>query len=239
MQVLIVDDEITNIKVINDYLANNNFSVLKAFSVKEAIRNLEKYSTIDIILCDIIMPEENGFALLKYMRENLRFKHIPVIMCSGLTDKNIVMQSIKYGAKGYIVKPFTEEQLLQKIRDGLEKGRGTVLVVDDDENIRDIVVAMVEREHYKTIQATSAEDALNLLENRNVNYIISDIMMGNMDGLEMTKIIKDKYSNIKVMLMTGYTGVYKGKSIMAQGADGFITKPFKNVEIINKLRALA
>jgi DNA-binding NarL/FixJ family response regulator len=59
-----------------------------------------------------------------------------------------------------------------------------------------------------------------------------------MDGIELLKQVKCKYPEIRVLMITGHTGRYGSESVMDIGADGFISKPFKNIEITRTLRRL-
>jgi DNA-binding response OmpR family regulator len=74
----------------------------------------------DLILMDVQLPDVDGIELTRRIRANARFAEIPVVMVTGQSDKNVVVQSIKVGASGFLVKPFNKENLLNKIRNTLD-----------------------------------------------------------------------------------------------------------------------
>lgn len=200
---------------------------------------MQSDSSIALVLCDILMPEQDGFDLLRFMKDNLRFSHIPAIMITVLHDKESVIKSLKLGAKDYIAKPIEAELLLSKIQNVLETGVGTILIVDDDELMLNLLERIIQQERYKTLTAQSANAGLELLKSSRVDLVISDIVLPGMDGLEFLVQIKDKYPHIPVVMITGHSGMYEKDDVIASGADGFITKPFHNTEITRTLKSFA
>ena len=75
-----------------------------------------------------------------------------------------------------------------------------------------------------------------ILEENKVSAIISDIAMPGMNGMDLLAEVKKKYQGIPMLMITGFAGQYKSDHAMAAGADGFIIKPFKNIDIINKVK---
>lgn len=114
--------------------------------------------------------------------------------------------------------------------------QASVLVVDDESFIRQILSRMVSREGYEVHQATDGKDALKLLADHPCQIVISDIKMPNMDGIELLAEIKASHTSVSVILITAYAGEYSADDALAAGADAFITKPFKNIEIAETLR---
>jgi two-component system, cell cycle response regulator len=80
-----------------------------------------------------------------------------------------------------------------------------ILIVDDDTDIRDLMCKYLEMMGYKTFGAASAEDSLELLKEKKIHVVITDILMSGMNGLELTDSIKKDY-DIDVIVMTGYSG---------------------------------
>lgn len=112
----------------------------------------------------------------------------------------------------------------------------TVLVVDDESFIRQILSRIVSREGYQVNQASDGKDALKSLREDPCQIVISDIKMPNMDGIELLSEIRVQHSQVSVILITAYAGEYSAEAAISAGADAFITKPFKNVEIAETLR---
>ena len=84
--------------------------------------------------------------------------------------------------------------------------KASILIVDDETFIRQILSRIVTREGYQVRQACDGVDALNLLAENSYDIVISDIKMPNMDGIQLLSEVKSKYPNISVVLITAYAG---------------------------------
>jgi diguanylate cyclase (GGDEF)-like protein len=110
-----------------------------------------------------------------------------------------------------------------------------ILIVDDDSAIRDSMHEFVEISGYQSSTAASAEIALEALEKKSVDVVITDIMLPGMDGLELTDRIKKTY-DIDVIVMTGYSGDYSYEEAISKGASDFVFKPVRFEELLLRLR---
>jgi PAS domain S-box-containing protein len=118
------------------------------------------------------------------------------------------------------------------------EGNETVLIVDDEKNIRDIYSTALKEFGYKIITANSGEDAL-LIFNENhqsIDLVILDLGMPGMGGfkcmLEMKKTVPDS----KIIIASGYSEVFQTEDMLKSGASGFIQKPFKLKSVLEKIR---
>ena len=118
------------------------------------------------------------------------------------------------------------------------ESKASVLIVDDEKCIRDILSRIIEREGFMVTVAVDGSEAFEKIQKARYDYVISDINMPNMTGLELLKKIKDLNRKIRVLLITSRAGEYSPQQILREGADFFITKPFKNAEIARTLRTL-
>ena len=105
-----------------------------------------------------------------------------------------------------------------------------ILIVDDDDAVKDSVSEYLTLIFYQVEAVSSAEEALEKLETSPVDVVLTDIMMQGMDGLELTRIIKGKY-DMEVMVMTGYNANYSYEEAVKTGASDFIFKPFRFEEL--------
>jgi len=113
--------------------------------------------------------------------------------------------------------------------------RANVLVVDDEEGIRETIQEAVRHAGYSCRTAANGEEALQLLENEQVDLMIADIRMPGLNGFELTKIVKDKYDT-DVILITGYGKDFQYEEAIERGASEFILKPIRLQELIVRLR---
>ena len=125
-KVLIVDDE----EVIRKFLRIN---LLKwGYEVKEAMDGLQALEQLgndnyDLLICDILMPNKNGWEVLKEVRSNPKTKDIPVIVLTAKNEDSDMFKGYELGANYYITKPFTKDQLLYGLKLMLGKDRMTFL----------------------------------------------------------------------------------------------------------------
>lgn len=106
----------------------------------------------------------------------------------------------------------------------------TILIVDDDSAIKESVEEYLKLLSYEVKSAQSADEALEILKTFKADVVLTDIMMQGMDGLELTRIIKED-PNIDVMVMTGYSADYSYEEAVKAGASDFIFKPFRFEEL--------
>ena len=110
-----------------------------------------------------------------------------------------------------------------------------ILVVDDDDILRQMLEKGVSIAGYNCFLAENADKALLVLDTNAIDVVITDISMPGMNGIELTKIIKTKH-NSDVIVMTGYTGKYEYVDIIRMGARDFIRKPVGVKEFIARLK---
>lgn len=113
-RVLIIDDSLLIFKIIEKFLSTENYNILFAKNASEAVEILENI-TPDVILLDIILPDIDGFNLLKLLKLRNQTEDVPVIFISSL-DKGVdISTGLSLGAHDYIIKPFTSNELKNKI----------------------------------------------------------------------------------------------------------------------------
>jgi two-component system NtrC family response regulator len=117
----------------------------------------------------------------------------------------------------------------------------TILIVDDEINYPLILSAVLQDEGYETLTANSGEEALEILENSDVDLVLTDMKMPKMDGIALLEKIKEKDPQVPVMMMTAHGTVEKAVEAMQKGAYNYILKPFDNERLslyVNKAVAM-
>lgn len=116
MNILIVDDFATMRRIIRGALKNIGFNnIFEAEDGNGALKVMAK-ENIDLVISDWIMPNMNGLELLKTIRADEKLKNTPFIMVTAEGQKKNVMDALESGVNSYIVKPFTPEVLLVKLK---------------------------------------------------------------------------------------------------------------------------
>lgn len=113
----------------------------------------------------------------------------------------------------------------------------TILIVDDDPHIRELLRFYLQKDGYKTIEAADGQDALQQLEERSVHLAVVDIMMPNVDGYQLCKEIRNDY-DIPVLMLTAKGGILDKEKAYLAGTDDYIVKPFEPKEVLFRIKAL-
>lgn len=121
IRVAVIDDDPDMVKVIRVMLGVMGFDVLEAFSGLKGYA-MVKREMPDAVLLDIMMPDIDGFEVLRKLKLDQQTNHIPVIFVSARTGREHVERGLSLGAQGYITKPFRPDQLIGKIKEVLPPG---------------------------------------------------------------------------------------------------------------------
>ena len=110
--ILVVDDDISMIKILRAHLENKGYKVLAAMNGAEALQSVEM-ELPDLIILDIMMPKMDGFEVCQRLRE---WSQIPIIMLSALGDESDKVKCLDLGADDYMTKPFGASELMSRVR---------------------------------------------------------------------------------------------------------------------------
>lgn len=113
-----------------------------------------------------------------------------------------------------------------------------ILVVEDDLKLNKLFCTVLTRNGYHTISAADGEEALDLLEKQYIDLIISDIMMPNMDGYELTQVLRESNYNIPILMITAKEHFHDKERGFLVGTDDYMVKPVDVNEMILRVRAL-
>jgi DNA-binding response OmpR family regulator len=120
--ILIVDDEPDIVNLTDKFLKLGNFNTITCNNGRDALEIVEEKSDeIALILLDIMMPGTSGYSVLKEIKKNEKFNHIQVILFTVKSFNEDIVKGKELGADGYIPKPFSGKDLLQFVRDKLNK----------------------------------------------------------------------------------------------------------------------
>jgi putative nucleotidyltransferase with HDIG domain len=117
----------------------------------------------------------------------------------------------------------------------LAKNEAFILIVDDDDNIRSILIEYLETNGLLCKEASSAFEALEIISQENIDLIVSDIRMGGQDGVELMQEVRKDDPHIPFIMMTGYAPAYSYEDIINAGASDFLGKPFSMGELKAKI----
>jgi GAF domain-containing protein/DNA-binding response OmpR family regulator len=196
--VLVIDDEPAVRDLMQRFLGREGFRVVVAPSGDEGLRLARELSP-DAITLDVMMPGMDGWAVLSALKADPELADIPVVMLTMVDDRNL---GYALGAADYLTKPLDRERLvavLNRYRQDLP-----VLVVDDDETLRELTRRLLEREGYRVVEADNGRAALARVGETPPGVILLDLMMPEMDGFEFVAELRrqDAWRAIPIIVMT-------------------------------------
>lgn len=113
-----------------------------------------------------------------------------------------------------------------------------ILIVEDDKNLRKLITTYLKRNEYETYEATNGIEALDIMDRNYVDLIISDIMMKEMDGYELTKSLREANYTIPILLVTAKSTIEDKKEGFLLGADDYMVKPINMEELLLRVKVL-
>jgi len=133
-RILVVDDEERIVHFIRLNLEQDGFQVVDAFTGKQAMDKLRQ-ALPDLILLDVMLPDLDGFEVLRLIREN---HDVPVIMLTAKTEEDDRVRGLELGADDYVTKPFSPRELVSRVRAVLRRteGREAQGVIEVDERLK-------------------------------------------------------------------------------------------------------
>jgi two-component system response regulator AtoC len=115
-------------------------------------------------------------------------------------------------------------------------GGERILIVEDDDLMRELMTKILAGEHYHIFQASSGEEALKLLQEQTIDLVLTDLRLTGMNGLQLLTEVRTFDQEVVVIVMTAYASVETAVEAMRKGAYDYLTKPFINDEIRVMLR---
>lgn len=113
--ILVVDDYTVTQRVLGHILRRGDYEVITALNGVEALDILREQS-VDLVICDIAMPAMDGITLLRHIRADAHWQHLPVIMLTASGEDEYRVQAEMEGANGFLTKPVSSDELLKTVR---------------------------------------------------------------------------------------------------------------------------
>ena len=113
-----------------------------------------------------------------------------------------------------------------------------VLIAEDLEYLRSYVSKILQKEGYRTLEASSGEACLKILGENSIDLILLDLNLGDMDGREIIRILRRQYNDIPIMVVSNFTEIDIKVKAFDLGCDDYLTKPFYKKELLARIRRL-
>ncbi|MHB1685810.1 MAG: response regulator [Ignavibacteriaceae bacterium] len=200
-KVLVVEDDYATSKLLSNYLNKWGYEPTIVNSAEQALKIIDKEIFLAILM-DIVLPDANGFELLKRIRENKNAKNTPVIVCSVEAEQQ---KAFLMGAVEYFVKPIQYKFLVEVLTSYRLKKDSNILIVDDDVPTLSLIKEVVEQAGFNAIAESHSSRVMNMIESMSLDLAIIDLDMPEVNGFDLIKQIKSKpkFSNLPIIIYTG------------------------------------
>ncbi|MEG1048517.1 MAG: response regulator [Bacilli bacterium] len=245
--VLIVDDNILNLKVADKLLKRYNINTKISETGKECIKIIKSGETFDMILLDDMMPEMDGKEVLIELKKIPNF-NIPVVALTANVMSGIKEKYIKLGFNDYLAKPIESIELSNLLNKYLNRkqeikykdfSNKKILIVDDNKLNIKIARNFLKSYNFTIEESISGIDAIEKIRNNKYDLIFMDYMMPKMDGIETLNKLKEiKDFDTSVVVITAEVNEDSKEKFIKAGFKEYIPKPINKKEldlIINKL----
>jgi len=179
--ILVIDDDAEACEIIRRFLEKDGFSVITALSGEEGLRLAHEIQPAAITL-DVMMPDMDGWSVLRALKANPALHDIPIVMLTMIDDKS---KGYSLGASDYLTKPVDRDQLHTVLARYYNPDEVcSVLLVEDDAATREMMTRTLEKSEWAVIEAGNGREALDQLAQNKPQLILLDLMMPVMDGFD-------------------------------------------------------
>jgi len=201
--VLVIDDNAAQRDLMRRFLVKEGYCVRCAASGEEGLRLAKEMIPIAITL-DVMMPEMDGWTVLRSLQSEKLLSDVPVIMLTMVDDPE---RGLNFGAKEYLTKPVNRRRLSRILkRYSCATQPCPVLVVDDDAAVRASMRTMLEKNECRVTEAENGEKALALMETDRPTLIFLDLWMEGMDGFAFADQVRThpEWRSIPIIVVTAH-----------------------------------
>jgi signal transduction histidine kinase/CheY-like chemotaxis protein/ligand-binding sensor domain-containing protein len=240
-RVLVVEDEDAAFNALRVYLQSAGYVPIRARSGEEAVRLARAVGPLAITL-DIVLPEMDGWHVLRALKADSATSEVPVIIVSMLENRDL---ALALGAQDYFVKPIDWPRFLRRLAD-LTSRRGSVrgarlLLVDDDPAVHELLEHELGKAGYVLEKARSGAEGLERAEKTRPDVIILDLMMPGMTGFELAERLRQRETTarIPIVVLTAKELTAEDRERLRHGVSDLVMKgSAAGARLIRAIRSL-
>ncbi len=197
--VLVVDDDADTRTLLEGLVEAAGHTALSAATAEQGFRIAYSYHP-DLILLDVNLPDRSGRSVLRELKANERTATIPVAFVTGERGVPESMDLV-----GVLDKPVSPEALLGTLNRCLDRKEGRVLVVEDSEDDRAMILGFLEGRVEEVRTAANGREALEVLSDWSPDLVLLDLVMPEMDGFDFLRRLRRKrrFRSLPVVVLTG------------------------------------
>jgi PAS domain S-box-containing protein len=239
-KILVVEDDRDLALLLQQQLELEGYQVLWAGTGEDALR-LARETNPQLITLDIMLPDLDGFTVLRQMKEDPACSRIPVVIVSVLTDTE---KGYALGAVDYVVKPFEERVLLEAVQKALsfraELEPHRLVVADDDPEARALMEQALVLHGYEVRSASDGQEALAQVHHFRPDLVLLDVEMPVMDGYEVVRQLRSDEATrqIPIIVITaGPVDAERGRTPkLGTEVAQYVTKPLSIEVLVREIK---
>jgi signal transduction histidine kinase/CheY-like chemotaxis protein len=239
--VLIIEDDVKFIRILISEMSRSNFKSVVSYRGSEAVSLATKYKPGAVIL-DINLPDISGLKVVEQLKRNPLTASIPIFVMSIEEDR---IKATRLGIVGYLTKPVTRESLAQiliAIEEATINKTSSIMVVEDNNVMRNKIVNELNKRSNKVIEASTAFEALEIIKYNEVGCILLDYKLPGMSGIELLEAITADETIKQKPAIVVYSAMELSEEEckkVTQYTDNFITRHGSSIEnIISKIEEI-
>jgi len=200
LTILCVDDEPDTLKYLKLTFEDAGYNTLLAAGYHEAV-SLATCARPDLICLDLSLTDGDGFEVIHSLHQDASLAGVPVLVISATSQE---ARALREGARRYLAKPISAEELISAVRDLLDQGSGDVLVVEDEPDTLKYVAGTLGERGMSVTTATDGRGALAQLRRATPSAIVLDLLMPGMDGFSFLERLsaEPSWRDIPVVVLT-------------------------------------
>jgi len=265
-RVLVVDDILSNVKLLEAKLTAEYFEVVSAFNGLDALARMDEH-TPDIVLLDVMMPGMDGFEVCRRIKQNSKTAHVPVVMVTALDQPSDRVAGLDAGADDFLTKPVDDAALFARVRSlvrlkmmtdelrlrettGQSMGlldpteqlqdanpSGRILVIEDrPESVAWFAGAL--QPTHEIASVDTFEEALVRVKGGDYDLIIVSLGMRGFDGLRLCSQLRSipEARNVPILVVVSDGDRRKLTQALEMGVNDYLTRPVDRNELVARVR---
>jgi two-component system, cell cycle response regulator len=265
-RVLVVDDILSNVKLLEAKLSAEYFEVVTAFSGVEALAKIEDHEP-DIVLLDVMMPGMDGFEVCRRIKHNPKCSHVPVVMVTALDQPSDRVMGLGAGADDFLTKPVDDSALFARVRslvrlkmmtdelrmrestgqsmglvdpaDTLTEAEpaGRILIVEDrPESVAWFSAALQPQNDVSAVE--TFEETMVRVKGGDFDLIVISLGLRGFDGLRLCSQLRSlpEGRNVPILVLVSDGDRRKLNQALEMGVNDYLTRPVDKNELIARVR---
>jgi PAS domain S-box-containing protein len=232
-RILVIDDEPSIVALLEKILQKMGYTVKGETDSLKALELIRQTpDRFDLVITDMTMPQMAG---LQLSREIMVIRpDLPILACSGFSEKVTPKDVRSYGFQGYISKPINRGMMAKAIRKVFDQ-RALILVIDDDPQIRLTLRSILTDVGYDVIEAANGRKGIDLVKSNWVDLVITNIFMPEKEGIETIIELHRDFPDIKIIAISGGR-VEHLQAVLDLGAKRIFLKPVEKEALLEAVK---